>query len=436
LSLTVQAILELAPDPSSAKSGRDLSRPTKWTLLGNDSRSVWGLCPGSGKEPYQARVDLSGPAFKCSCPSRKFPCKHGLGLLLAWVESPESFIQGEAPGWVSEWLTGRDQREERKATPKPETPPDPAQQEKRQEARGRKIDAGLADLSVRLEDLVGQGLGWAREQPASWWDAMAARLVDAQAPGLAREVRQLRDLTHCGPDWAERMAAQLGRIHLLTQAAARRAGLTESVRAGIEARLGVPLREADVAGQGTPCSGTWFVCGRLVGDEDGIRWRRTWLRRTDGGEFALLLSFAGGREALDPGPATGQSLQGTVHWYPGPLPRRALLTDSVPPPSASSFPKGHSLLAQALADTAAEAALDPLQERFPWLLDEVFLDPDRKAFRVRDREGKILPLDTDPVTAWRLVAGAQGGPCALFGEWNGRRLKPLTVVLPHETVTA
>jgi uncharacterized Zn finger protein len=25
-------------------------------------------------------VDLSGPAFRCTCPSRKFPCKHGLAL--------------------------------------------------------------------------------------------------------------------------------------------------------------------------------------------------------------------------------------------------------------------------------------------------------------------------------------------------------------------
>nr|WP_279163542.1 SWIM zinc finger family protein [Rhodococcus erythropolis] len=31
-------------------------------------------------------VDLRGPAYKCSCPSRKFPCKHALGLLVEWSE--------------------------------------------------------------------------------------------------------------------------------------------------------------------------------------------------------------------------------------------------------------------------------------------------------------------------------------------------------------
>ena len=41
---------------------------------------------GGGRTPYQMSVGLTGPAFECTCPSRKFPCKHGLALLLLWVE--------------------------------------------------------------------------------------------------------------------------------------------------------------------------------------------------------------------------------------------------------------------------------------------------------------------------------------------------------------
>ncbi len=44
-----------------------------------------GLCAGSGKDPYQTVVDL-GPRYQCSCPSRKFPCKHALALLLSWAK--------------------------------------------------------------------------------------------------------------------------------------------------------------------------------------------------------------------------------------------------------------------------------------------------------------------------------------------------------------
>ena len=80
--LTIDEVLALAPDAASAKSARGLTSTGQWPLLGSDASSVWGECQGSGARPYQTQVDLSGPAFKCSCPSRKFPCKHGLALML------------------------------------------------------------------------------------------------------------------------------------------------------------------------------------------------------------------------------------------------------------------------------------------------------------------------------------------------------------------
>ena len=79
---TVETVEGLAPDAASVAAARKLARPAPWSATGHDERAVWGLCKGSGARPYQAQVDLSGPAYKCSCPSRKFPCKHALALLL------------------------------------------------------------------------------------------------------------------------------------------------------------------------------------------------------------------------------------------------------------------------------------------------------------------------------------------------------------------
>ncbi len=66
---------------------------------------VWGLCAGSGRHPYQVIVELSGPAYKCSCPSRKLPCKHTLALLLAWAngEVPDQAQPSDyAVAWAGE----------------------------------------------------------------------------------------------------------------------------------------------------------------------------------------------------------------------------------------------------------------------------------------------------------------------------------------------
>ena len=69
---------------------------------------LWGLCAGSGKNPYQTIVDLSGPAYKCSCPSRKFPCKHALGLLLNWANG--SVPEESAPADFAARVAGRPPR--------------------------------------------------------------------------------------------------------------------------------------------------------------------------------------------------------------------------------------------------------------------------------------------------------------------------------------
>ncbi len=90
MNLNADQVVALAPDAASVKAGRDLVKPAKWPTLGQSADLLWGECQGSGGKPYQVSVDLDGLAFKCTCPSRKFPCKHGLGLLLLAVEKPSA----------------------------------------------------------------------------------------------------------------------------------------------------------------------------------------------------------------------------------------------------------------------------------------------------------------------------------------------------------
>ena len=69
MDITVDAVLAMAPDEASVKAARGLASPGKWQTLGFDDAAAWGLCQGSGSKPYQVRVDFSGPACSCSCPS-------------------------------------------------------------------------------------------------------------------------------------------------------------------------------------------------------------------------------------------------------------------------------------------------------------------------------------------------------------------------------
>ena len=88
----------LAPDASSLKNARGVA--AQFSSAGVLDEILWGLV-----KTYQVAVDLSGPAFKCSCPSRKIPCKHVLALLL--LQSGGGVAPGRRLPFAAEWLQRR-----------------------------------------------------------------------------------------------------------------------------------------------------------------------------------------------------------------------------------------------------------------------------------------------------------------------------------------
>lgn len=53
------------------------------------------------------------PVFRCSCPSRQFPCKHALGLLYAYTEG-QTFTPAPVPEDIASKREKAEKREENK----------------------------------------------------------------------------------------------------------------------------------------------------------------------------------------------------------------------------------------------------------------------------------------------------------------------------------
>ena len=104
-----ERVLALAPDVPSQRTAQSLASGRAWPVTGAaaGADAVWGECRGSASAPYRAVVDLSGPAYRCSCPSRKFPCKHVLALLLLWSEGSVPDDAAGPPDWAGSWLIAR-----------------------------------------------------------------------------------------------------------------------------------------------------------------------------------------------------------------------------------------------------------------------------------------------------------------------------------------
>lgn len=425
-----ERVVNAAPDASSLAAARKLARPGPWSDTGSNDVLVWGKCQGSGKMPYQVSVDTAAPAYRCSCPSRKFPCKHALALLLLWCRGEAADAGAETAGFAQEWADQRSERATARERRQTDQPVDPAAQAKRLADRMALMDAGIDDFARWLTDLVRTGLASARTQPYSWWDGVAARLVDAQLPGLAEQVRAMGSDVHARTDWTDHLLRRAGRWWAVTKAWRKRESLSPDELADLRVAVGWAVPTADV--QGTEAlHGPWLVLGAHRTDDGRLQQQRTWLRAPDG-TAVVVLDFAAQSESLATPQLAGALLDVTVARYPGSSPRRAMFTSPIDPRgTAASLGEGGSI-SQALQAESAAVALSPWRERHPVLLGGVRVCPGGHGW-LRDGSGDALALVDAPLDS--LLALTGGHPMDLFGELEEGRVRPLSAVVNGAVVT-
>lgn len=433
MQLSVQEVLQLAPDDASAKAAKGLVTPGKWPSLHHDDQAVWGECKGSGSKPYQVQVDQSGPTFRCTCPSRKFPCKHGLALLLLRAQHPDCFSVVEQPGWVSEWLDSRRKRVEKQAAKVAEVggegetvkaPADPAAAARREASRLKQMDAGLAELERWLGDRLRQGLAQLPGQPEIW-DALATRMVDAKLPGIAYRLRRIGGWVNRGEYWAARVLGGLGQLQILVDAFRRLETLPAPVQADIRNALGVTVDKDTVLKTGERVADNWRVLGQCVEEESRLWTRRVWLRGAQSGRMALLLDHAHGMRRFEQNYVTSTGLRMTLAFFPGHAPLRAIpveegqLQKRQPPTDAPT-------LEQALDALATTLAANPWQWPQPLLYNGGIPCRNGAGWILQTTERRQLPLKVSDDHGWLLLAESGGKPLTVFGEWDGETLRPLS----------
>ena len=142
MEFDLKTIEALAPDQASLSAASKLTKQSNWPRLEKNEQLalIWGECQGSGSNPYRVVVDTGDHGYKCTCPSRKFPCKHTLALMWIAATAPASFAAaGSTPEWVNDWLGRR-----RKAASQPVEPT--------QGAGGKSIGEAARDESAVVED--------------------------------------------------------------------------------------------------------------------------------------------------------------------------------------------------------------------------------------------------------------------------------------------
>jgi hypothetical protein len=412
---SVEKVLALATDVGSQRAAQLLVGDVRWSDSGHAGELVWGRIQGTTQ--YQAIAELAEkPAYHCSCPSRKTPCKHVLALLLRWAAGKVGL--GDEPGWVQDWSLRQAVRNARReagaAKPREVNPRTVAR-------RADRVAAGLAELDRWLADQVASGVAGLTTVGYEPFDTLAARLVDAQARGAAGLVKRLATAAVSGDP--ERLVTELGLLRLLAAGYARIDELSAPLAATVASRVGIPISREDVLAT-PPVADQWAVLGVRDEIDDQLSSRRVWLRGCDTGRMAMVLSFAGPGQSLSSDFTPGTTVEADLCFYPGATQLRALVAgragtvENVPPADT---------IAQALDSWAAALAGDPWLDRWPVLIGNVH----PTLTHLVEQDGTALPLRGEQ---WPLIGAAGGRACRVMGEYGRAGLRPVSAWVDERLV--
>lgn len=435
MQLTEEQILSLAPDEASKKAGKDLANAAKWVTKGVNELAIWGECQGSGSKPYQTQIDVVDVAFKCSCPSRKFPCKHGLGLLLLHARQQQLFTDSTAPQWVTDWLEKRSEKQEKKAA-KEDKPVDEAAQAKRQQARELKVSNGVAELRLWLKDIVRNGIIAMPEKGFPFFENMAKRMVDAQAPGLANMVRNLGETNFFVEGWQSNFLKQLLNIYTVTEGFANSNLLNEALQQDVKTLVGFTYSQDELKEQ-TGVTDTWMVLAKQNFEQDNITTERYWLYGTASKQYALVLQFIvrGALAANHLSITAGQFIQAELVFFPSAKPLRAIIKKQITTASVTVKTDYANWQQVAIAETAVASAL-PVRSDRPYCIRQLQPVQHNKQWWLQDADNNMVLLKNEQRYIWKLLALSAGhaldmvviGKEAQYevaGVWHNGLYKPL-----------
>lgn len=407
MNLSEEQILTLAPDESSKKSGKELANPAKWVSKGVNEIALWGECHGSGSKPYQTQIDITNIAFKCSCPSRKFPCKHGLGLLLFYTRQKNSFTDSNAPAWVTDWLNKRTEKQEKQAEKK-DKPVDEVSQAKRQQSRHLKVNDGIEELTTWLKDIIRNGILTIPEKGSLFFENMARRMVDAQAPGLAGMVRMLGEINFFAEGWTTIFMDRLLQLYLVMEGYKNSQTLHELLQQDVKTAIGFTQNHDELKEQ-QGISDNWLVLAKQVNDADAVTTERNWLYGTQSNKYALVLQFIvrgqGAQHTLTP----GMFIQAELVFFPSANPLRAIIKHQTATNAISQFGKFTTWQQVIEAETAVNSSL-PFRNERPYIIKQLKPVQYNKQWWLQDSNNNMMQYKNEQKTIWKLLALGGGEP--------------------------
>lgn len=431
MNLSEEQILALAPDDSSKKSGKDLANPSKWSNTGIGAKALWGECQGSGKNPYRTQVDINNIAFKCSCPSRKFPCKHGLGVLLLYTRQKGLFPEKVSPDWVNDWIDKREEKVEKKQE-KEDKPVDVEAQAKRQQQRLKKINGGVEELQLVIKDIVRNGILNMPEKGPVLFTNLNKRMIDSQAQGLAVMTRELAEMNYFQENWQTQFMDQLIRIYLATVAFKNANSLPEVLSDEVKNQIGFTQSTEELKQQ-EGLQDNWFILGRSTEQQDQLFVQRNWLFGINSGKYALVLQFYVRAQLPELNLTPGTFVEAELSFYKSICPYRAIVKNI----GKIMFPKdvkGFENWEMVLKYEKEQYLKSPFITHLPFYVNDVRLTTSESEWFLQDNENSVIRLLINENGLFKMLAVSGGNKFSVSVIGEEGYYKPIGMLI-NDTYT-
>ncbi len=432
MNFSEEYIEKLAPKPGAFDAGKKLSNSLLWTSFAKSERGLWGAIKGSGSSPYLVIADLTNLAFKCTCPSRQFPCKHGLAILLLYSKEPEKFHVQEEPEYVSEWINKRQEASTKTAKKEEELSEEALEkreegQAKREEQRIDSVSSGVDELTLWLKDMVRLGILDLPAKSVDYFEKTAARMVDAKAPGLAGRVKAFNKIDFVlSVDWHDEALKIIAELYLLLQAFRNTNAEDENMKAAVRSLIGWNTNSKDLVSDEDTLlvKDEWLVLGsREEKLDDEMTILRTWLYGYNTTKYAIIINFKNkfSTSAVINLP-DAHCLEAELAFFPDSVPHRAVIKKQKDVFNSS---KGNPVFYNSwIEQHDAKIGLlksNPWINNISWLIKNVSITGDGTRWIMCDPDKNFKPLSASfPVdtTLSMLLAGNRQPMDIAFVEYS------------------
>lgn len=308
--------------------------------------------------------------------------------------------------------------------------------EKRSQERWWRVEQGVAEMQIWLQDLIKAGLLTLPEKDAAFFERIRARMVDAQATGLANLVRELQVLDYSQPERWQNTALQLvSKLFLLVQGFRNFDKLDELKQQDLKYQIGWSVSQKEILQQqeNEVITDEWLCVASISELVDDITVQRNWLYGLQCQKMALVIYFAYRNMPIDSKVLPFQAQEITLVYVPSAFPQRAIIQECATIPAAYQQECIVPLQDwEMMQNRYAEfLSVFPYLEEYPFVVQQLSPAMDntqRKCLIDQNNHYLYISDSFDEIKWYQLLAISGAKPLTMFVLYKNQQVIPLGVV--------